>query len=61
MELGQTQLCAKTSFPGEKSTSKASTDGILMILQESINVEQGEFSTEVNIPQSESKLTLQQV
>lgn len=59
MELGQIQLCAKPSLLGEKSTSKASTDGILMVLQESISVEQGEYSTEVSIPQSESKLTLQ--
>lgn len=45
----------QTSFPGEKSISKASTDGILMILQGSINAEQGEYSTEINIPQSELK------
>lgn len=37
------------SFPGEQSTSKASVDNILMILQELANVQQGQYSTEVNI------------
>lgn len=61
MELDHTQFYAKTSFPGEKNTSTASTDGTLTILQGSVNVEQGQYSTVVNIPQSESIQTLQQV